>query len=160
LKYLSTVNNPNSLFLEPITKGEIKSYILNSKDKTSFNRNGLSNYILKQISDYILIPLEHIFNLALVTGSFPNIFKQTLIVPIFKSGDKKCLLKLSPNFINFYTVENIGKCIKTRLTNFLEKSFAFSDNQFGFRNNKATSKAVQTLISCINNKLDDGNKVL
>jgi retron-type reverse transcriptase len=47
------------------------------------------------------------------------------------------------------------------LTNFLEKSFVFSDNQFGFRNYKGTSKVVQTLMSCIySNKLGDGNKVL
>jgi len=104
--------------------------------------------------------LEHIFNLALVTGSFPNIFKQTLIVPIFKSGDKNVCSNYRPISLTFTQSKILEKCIKTRLTNFLEKSFAFSDNQFGFRNNKGTSKAVQTLVSCINNKLDDGNKVL
>lgn len=46
------------------------------------------------------------------------------------------------------------------MNNFLEKSFVFSDNQFSFRNKKGTFKAVQTLVSCINDKLDDGNKVL
>lgn len=102
LKYLSTINNPNYLFLEPITKVEIKNYILKTKDKTSFNRNGLSNFILKQISDYILIPLEHnIFNLALVKGSFPNIFKQTLIVLIFKSGDKNVCSNYHPISLTF-----------------------------------------------------------
>lgn len=36
----------------------------------------------------------------------------------------------------------------------------FSKNPFGFSNYKGTSKAVQTLVSCIHNKLDEGNKVL
>jgi hypothetical protein len=75
LKYLCNENNPKFLFFELITKEEIKNYKINSKNNTSFYRNGLSNVILKQILDYILVPLEHIFDLALVTGTFPNTFK-------------------------------------------------------------------------------------
>jgi len=54
----------------------------------------------------------------------------------------------------------LEKCLKIRLYNLLEKSNVFSKNQFGFRQNKGKSIALQTLVSCIHNNLDEGNLTL
>jgi len=58
-----------STFLNNITKEEFKRLIPSSKESTSFFNSffnyNLSNHILKQIVDYILVPLEYIFNLCL-----------------------------------------------------------------------------------------------
>ena len=120
----------------------------------------MSNHILKQILDYILDPLEYIFNLSLSLGIFPNLFKHTLVVPLFKQGNKKLCSNYHPISLTYTLSKVLEKCLKTRLYNFLEKSNVFSNNQFGFRQNKGTSIALQTLVSCIHNNLDDGNSTL
>jgi len=152
--------NSNTIFLNHITKKEIKSHIQSCKESTSFFTCNLTNHIIKQIIDYILVPLEHIFNLSLSTGIFPNVFKQTLIIPLFKHGEKQNCSNYRPISLTYTLSKVLEKCIKTRLYDFLEKSKIFSENQFGFRHNKGTSIALQTLISCIHNKLDQGNSTL
>lgn len=152
--------NSNSIFLNYITKEEIKSHILSSKESTSFYTCNLSNHILKQIIDYILVPLVHIFNLSLSTGIFPNLFKHTLIIPLYKNGEKQNCSNYRPISLTYTLSKVLEKCLKTRLYNFLEKSNIFSENQFGFRQNKGTSIALQTLVSCIHKKLDEGNSTI
>lgn len=161
INYNSNIKvNSNSIFLSNITKEEIKRHILSCKENTSFYNCNLSNHILKQIVDYILVPLEHIFNLSISLGIFPNLFKHTLVVPLFKQGDKKHCSNYRPISLTYTLSKILEKCLKTRLYNFLEKSNVFSENQFGFRQNKGTSIALQTLVSCIHNKLDEGNSTL
>jgi hypothetical protein len=46
--------------------------------------NGITSAILKR-----LVPLTFVFNLSLSAGAFPAIWKQSLVVPKFKSGDKR-----------------------------------------------------------------------
>uniref|UniRef100_A0A2S2NTU1 RNA-directed DNA polymerase n=1 Tax=Schizaphis graminum TaxID=13262 RepID=A0A2S2NTU1_SCHGA len=90
INYKSKIKvNTNSIFLSNITKDKIKKHILSCKDSTSFYCCNLSNHVLKQIVDYILDPLEYILNLSLSLGIFPNLFKHTLVIPLFKQGDKK-----------------------------------------------------------------------
>lgn len=86
----------------------------------------------------MLVPLEHIFNLSLTSGNFPDIIKQTLIVPFFKQGEKNIYSNYCPISLT-YTLSNIVEnCMKTHLYKFLEKSFVFSENQYGFRHKKGT----------------------
>jgi len=68
---------------------KLKNIFSTAKIAESFYCCNLANYILKQIVGYILDPLEYIFNLSLSLGIFPNLFKYTLIIPLFKQGDKK-----------------------------------------------------------------------
>lgn len=53
-------------------------------------------------------------------------------------------------------------CVKYRLYNFLETRLIFSSNQFGFRRNKGTNKALMTVISHIHihDKLDENRAVI
>ena len=46
------------------------------------------------LSDDALHALSYIFNLSLLQGKFPDAFKKTKIVPIFKKGDSKIYLTI------------------------------------------------------------------
>lgn len=50
--------------------------------------DGISNYFFRNTAATIAIPLMIIFNASLAAGVFPSFFKQTIIHPIFKSGDQ------------------------------------------------------------------------
>ena len=52
--------------------------------------------VLRYLSDDALHALSYIFNLSLHQGKFPDAFKKTKIVPIFKKGDSKNLSNYRP----------------------------------------------------------------
>eukprot|EP00102_Acyrthosiphon_pisum_P014634 XP_008184780.1 PREDICTED: RNA-directed DNA polymerase from mobile element jockey-like [Acyrthosiphon pisum] len=144
----------------PISKDKIKNYILNSKEHNSFYIYGLTNFVLKHIIDEIIIPLEYIFNLSLTSGIFPNALMETTIIPLFKQGNKNICTNYRPISFTFTLAQVLEKCIKSRLYEFLDASQIFTENQFGFRKNKGTSKALQYIVSNIHKKLDEGDFVI
>jgi hypothetical protein len=66
---------------------EISRLIKKIPDISSFYNNGLSNFILKKTADSISFPLSIIFNRSFSSGKFPFTYKNTIIIPVFKSGD-------------------------------------------------------------------------
>jgi hypothetical protein len=55
--------------------------------KSSADINGISIKLFKAIAIEISIPLSHIFNLSLTTGTFPDALKPSRVIPVFKQGD-------------------------------------------------------------------------
>lgn len=68
-------SNDNT-FLNPISSEEISEYIDKIKNYNSYYEHGLTNYIFKNISISISIPLSLIFNKSLLTGDFPLALKK------------------------------------------------------------------------------------
>ncbi len=77
------------LLLEEINMSWIIDVVKAFDSKSSTDLDGLSTKFLKQIIHYIAVPLTHIFNLSFNTGLFPDKFKESRVVPIFKSGDPR-----------------------------------------------------------------------
>ena len=46
-------------------------------------------YIIKNISTKICPIINHLFNRSLSDGYFPNIINKSIIIPLYKSGDRK-----------------------------------------------------------------------
>ena len=61
------------------------------KPKLSTGFDQIPPIVLRYLSDDALHALSYIFNLSLLQGKFPDAFKKTKIVPIFKKGDSKNL---------------------------------------------------------------------
>ena len=43
--------------------------------------------LVKKLILYLVIPLEHIFNISLQAGVFPDGMKITRVIPLFKNGN-------------------------------------------------------------------------
>ena len=63
--------------------------------------------VLKTLSKYIIIPLEHIFNLCIEKSIWPKQLKMAKVVPIFKAGDKH----LATNYRPISLISNIAKLL-------------------------------------------------
>jgi hypothetical protein len=48
----------------------------------------IPNFIMKGCSEIFTPLLRHIFNLSLLTGKFPSLWKQAALIPIFKEGNR------------------------------------------------------------------------
>ena len=75
--YLSKIpTNPQSIFLAPTTNMEIIKLIGSWKNKDSSGHDGISNKILKGITNSISHPLSLIFNKSMEEGIFPSEMKK------------------------------------------------------------------------------------
>ena len=84
-------NVPHSFFLIETDPNEILYLVQNFKYSKSSGTDNISNNLLKKIITSIIIPLIHLINLSLKLGKFPEIYKTSKILPVFKSGCKHTL---------------------------------------------------------------------
>ena len=148
-----------SCFLEPTCSFEIETIINKLKDKVTPGYDKISNELIKNIKDYISIPLAHIFNLAIEKNIYPMQFKLAVIIPVYKSGDQK----LCSNYRSIALTSNLSKIyeklIKIRLTKFLTKQKIISKRQYGFRDDASTSDAISYITNYLYDNLDNSNKI-
>ncbi|KAF0711388.1 Reverse transcriptase domain-containing protein, partial [Aphis craccivora] len=133
----STVKD--SIFLTPINKLEIKNNSI--KPHSSYFEYGLNNNILKKTSNTIFFPLMLIFNLALSSSVYPDLFKKCVVTPIFKNGNKLDCCNYRPISLSLSLSKLLEKCLKSRLMIFLDKNKFLDKNQYGFINGRSTSNA-------------------
>ena len=80
--------NPKTLFLIPVVETDVLDIVSSLKRKKSPGYDGISNDLLKEIIQYIVRPLTHIYNLSIVYGIVPDKMKIAKVVPIFKKGNR------------------------------------------------------------------------
>ena len=147
--------NENTIFLSPATVNEIESAIKELQDKKATGPNSIPSKILKNNKDVLSKPLCDLFNLAFVSGTFPQPLKIAKIIPVYKKGDPlDCT-----NYCPISLLSNLGKLIEklihSRMNKFLENHKCFYKNQFGFRKKHSTNHALITITEKIRNVLDN-----
>jgi hypothetical protein len=90
------IQNPNVLFLAPVTEEEVLKVTSKLKTKISAGFNEILDMIVKQCIQFIKKPLTFIFNLSLSSGTFPNQMKIAKVCPIFKKGQKQNITNYRP----------------------------------------------------------------
>lgn len=153
-------DNISSMFLKPVTQGEIIKHIHSLKNNSSPGIDGISAEVIKDSHLYILNPLAHIINLIFKTGIVPSCFKNTIITPIHKAGSKMSINNYRPiNLVNNFA-KIFEKCLKDRLISYLNANQILSKNQYGFLSGSSTCDAIYHLTKEITENLNDNNKCI
>ncbi|XP_076324330.1 uncharacterized protein LOC143232599 [Tachypleus tridentatus] len=126
---LKSDNHPHSYYTRPITITEIKLILKKIKNKAP-GPDCISNQVLKNLSDTNLKHLVSVFNLSLLSGYYPNIWKSALIRVIPKK-DKD--LTIPSNYRPISLLNTLGKLMEKTITNrincYLETNNLISENQ-------------------------------
>ena len=85
-----------SMFLRPVNRNEILIYISQLKSCKSPGSDGITADILKYNVQNLIKPLQYLINLSFETGIFPKVLKESVVVPIYKSGDKSDVSNYRP----------------------------------------------------------------
>jgi hypothetical protein len=80
----------------PVRESEIICTIKSLKSKDSSGHGGISNRILKVCRQYLDKPLAYIYNISLQQGKFPDRLKYSMVVPVFKSGNRSQIVNYRP----------------------------------------------------------------
>ena len=154
---LNSINQQNSIFLNPTTTDEIIKITKDLKKSNSCGFDNISSALLKSVINEIAPILSHIFNRSLLTGIVPNLLKNAKfkVTPIFKSGDNQVFSNYRPISILPSISKVLEKIMYTRLYDFITNNNILSSHQYGFRPKRSTYMAINDLYCKITSDLDD-----
>jgi Notch-like protein len=114
---------------------------------------------VKISSSYISSPLTKLCNRILSTGVFPDYLKYSEILPLFKSGSKDKIDSYRPISLLLSFSKIFEKLILHRLISHFNNHNILANEQFGFRQNYSTDKAIFKLLNHILNALNNKKTV-
>ena len=153
-EYLININK-DSLFLLPIDNKEILDMINKLDPNKSTPSSSPPIKIIKLSAQVITPTLTKIFNMCLTQGIFPTKFKNSEIIPIYKSGPKTVISNHRPIALLDPFSKLLEKCMYTRLNNFFNHHKLLYNSQFGFRNNSSTENSVLQLYNQLLEKISN-----
>nr|CAH7730708.1 unnamed protein product [Callosobruchus chinensis] len=152
--------NIHSLFLQPVDCVEIENMISDLKAASSPGKDNLSARTIKLAKHIVSKPLTHIINLIFESALIPTQFKESVVIPIHKSGRKDKMTNYRPISLLNNFAKIFEKCLNKRIWHFLDKHKIISQNQFGFRKNISTEHCIENFTSQILSSFDLNKKTL
>jgi hypothetical protein len=161
LKYLvQAFNKPfPKIMVKNTTSTEIEKIIKSLKPSNTYGYDEISTQILKYSLHMISSPSTYIFNLALSTGIFPARMKYSVVKPLLKKGDKSNMSNYRPISLLTSFSKILEKIIYIRLYKHLITHNILAKEQYGFRENSSTQKAIFNLLKDITNAVNNKRKV-
>lgn len=135
-------SSDSTIYMYPTTPEEICGLLKKLKSNSACGVDELKAVPLKVVAHAICLPLSHICNLILSSGTFPNELKIAKVSVIFKGGDKNDLGNYRPISVLPMFSKVIEEAINFRLTNFFQQKNIIVKNQYGFQKKKSTEMAL------------------
>ena len=120
--------------------------------------DGIPNWILHDLAPYISRPITAIFNASIGDGIFPDVWKQSNVVPIPKSNPPRTIeddlrpISLTPTLakhLEWFVGQQLLSCVSDKL----------DKQQFGALKGRSTTHALIDIVHKWNAALDDGSSV-
>ena len=155
LKFIKS-NHTINLFLEPTTTSEIDK-IIDKLKNCAVGWDQLPAFIFKENKDPLSGILNHIMNLSLEQGTFPNELKKANIIPIFKAGETDIIGNYRPVSLLTTVSKVFERAMYNRLISFITQQKILYSLQFGFREGHGTHMAILKFLDNIIDSLDRGD---
>ena len=146
--YLDAITRCNkSMFLAPVTSVEIDRIISNLKSKNSSGYDSISNTLLKNLKQSLVLPLTIIFNKSLQEGVFPSAMKLSDVTPLYKTKERYLTNNYRPISLLLTISKILEKIVYVRTYGFLESTGQIYNSQYGFRPKHSCTNAISELTS-------------
>lgn len=159
--FVNTDNNTNS-FCEldyRISSEEVALALGRLKNGKAQGADSIPNEMLKCGNRYLTLPLVKLFNLVLLSGSFPKIWNESILVPVYKKGDPT-----NPeNYRGICISSCVGKLfcqiLQARLNKYVNSHGYYNKFQIGFKAKHCTTDHILVLKTLIDKYLKQKGKL-
>jgi hypothetical protein len=125
------MKNRNLKFtLKTVSETSVEKAINDLNRKKSSGKDGLGQDKLSMAKNILKIPLTRIINSSIEKGQFPKIWKNAVVTPILKKGEKT----KKKNYRPVSCLSVLSKVLD-QIIKFMEENNLFPENQHGFRKN-------------------------
>jgi sarcosine oxidase/L-pipecolate oxidase len=151
-------DNPNTPDFHINNTGPVHviDVIKSMQNKKSTDCNHVNMHLIRYVCYEIAVPLAHIFQLSIETGTFPDKFKASRVVPIFKQGDPKICDNYRPIAIVNSFSKILEKMVAIDLANHLDLNKLLYKHQYGFQRGKSTEHNLIQVTNFIGTALNEG----
>jgi len=144
----------------PVTQYSVEKIIKNLKQNAAAGSDRIQSRVIKENCRDLLSSITYLVNLSMSTGTFPTLYKEAIIRPIYKGGDEQDINNYRPISLISNVSKIIEKAIKDQLVKYLEDSKYLVESQLGFRKNMGTEDAINKLHTELTTHLDNGKKCI
>ena len=155
-KQYLTSHTAENLRFKCITEDYTIKVIDNLENKNSSGHDGISNKLLKTIKGDISQSLTIIINQMLTTGIFPDDFKLSKVIPLFKKGDSSLLTNYRPISLLPTISKIFERVIHDQMYEYFNKFKLLAEQQYGFRKQHSTEYAAVKLIDHVSREMEAG----
>ena len=141
------------------SEDDIAKIIQNLDPNKAHGHDQISIRMLKICGKTICKPLECIFRECLNTGLFPLEWKKANLVPVYKKGDKQCLINYCPVSLLPICGKIFEKLIFNEMFKFFNENNLISPKQSGFKPGDSCINQLISITHEIYEALDAGLEV-
>ena len=125
----------------------VKKVIMNLDSSKASGFDGIPVMVLKNCEPKLAYIVAELFNMCLKESSFPNCWKVSPVVSVFKNvGERSTAKNYRPVSLLFVVIKVFEKLVYSRIVDHLEKCGLFYDFQYGFRSSQSTADPL-TVVS-------------
>ena len=129
------VSHPTIVDSFTISPEDVHIELCRLNTSKSCGPDSITPFLLRTAAEHISVPLSHLFNQSLLTGTLPFDWVSANIVPIYKRNDKHIPGNYRPISLTSKVFERI---LFRHLVSALESHHLLSPSQFGFRAGRST----------------------
>ena len=125
----------------------VRKVVMNLDLSKAFGPDCIPVVVLKNCEPELSYILAELFNKCLKESCFPDCWKVSSVVPVFKNvGDRSTDKNYHPVSLLSVVSKVFEKLVNNRIVDHLEKCGLFSDFQYGFRSSQSTADLL-TVVS-------------
>ena len=129
-----------------VTFKMVKKVVINLDSSKASGSDCMPVVVLKNCEPELSYILAELFNICLKESCFPDFWKVSLVVPVFKNVGERSTAKNYGPVSLLSEVSNIfEKVVNNRIVDHLLKCVLFSDFQYGFRSSRSTADLLIVL---------------
>ena len=131
---------------------------LNNSNSTGVD--GIPSTVIKKCLRCLVKPIQHIVNLILMSSKYPDLWKEGVIRPLFKSGDKTLASNYRPLSLQCSIGKIAEKIMCSQLEQYLRSNLLMSGSQHAYQARRSCQTALTEFDSFVCRERCDGKDVV
>ena len=133
-----------------VTPKMVKKVIINLDLSKASGSDCIPVVVLKNCEPELSYILAELFNKCLKESCFPDCWKVSSVVPVFKNvGERSTAKNYRPVSLLSVVSKVLEKLVNNRIVDHLEKCGLFSDSQYGFRSSESNADLLTVVFNRI-----------
>lgn len=147
----------NSISLETFDTEDVLKALKFTKNRKTAGPDKIPSFLIRDCAFVLAEPLTRLFNLSISTQTFPGVWKQAKICPIFKTGNRDIIENYRPVSILSNIAKAFERCIHNKL--FFKIKNLITPSQHGFFPGRSTVTNLTCFLEYTYNSIDEGYQV-